>query len=383
MSSEPIKKLIQKYTAGNCNESESALIEAWYNELSQKPHDLSQAEVDDAEKKILFSLQAYILPRKYIKLWSRIIHMTAASIFICIGIGLYFYQIDTSTISPIINSNNDIAPGGNKAYLTLADGKRIALTDAKTGEIAKQSGVQIFKMADGQLSYSISKDSRKATKESDQNTIETPKGGQYRVNLPDGTKVWLNAASSLRYPMLFAKSERRVELSGEAYFEVSKDKKHPFIVKTDKQDVEVLGTHFNINSYTDEPVVKTTLMEGSVRVILNSLSSNKKSKIIKPGQQSQITSKGITIVDNIDLDGIIAWKDGYFSFNQAPLEDILKPVSRWYNVNVEFKDLDMRKELYSGEISKFSNISQVLNKLEKAGGVKFKIDQRKIIVIKN
>jgi len=325
---------------------------------------------------ILFAPQKYKKKRKQ---W----HMAfAVAVITIVGTaGFFFIHRTTNINSSIISAKNDIKPGGNKAYLTLADGKRIALTDAKTGEIAKQSGVRIIKMANGQLSYSISKENAKTVQEQNNyNIIETPKGGQYQINLPDGTKVWLNAASSLKYPTQFAAKERQVELSGEAYFEVYKDKEHPFIVRTNKQDVEVLGTHFNINSYTDEPIVKTTLLEGSVRVTLNFLSTNKESKIIKPGQQSQMTSKGISIINNVDLEDIVAWKNGYFKFNEN-LESIMHKLARWYDIQIVYKIKPDPKQMLQGEISRNRNLSEVLNMLQYTGNIHFKVEGRRIMVI--
>ncbi|MGY0036944.1 FecR family protein [Pedobacter sp. NJ-S-72] len=212
--------------------------------------------------------------------------------------------------------------------------------------------------------------------------METPKGGQYQLVLPDGTKVWLNAASSLRYPVAFQGNERKVELTGEAYFEVAKDKTRPFEVYSNNQVVQVLGTHFNINAYSNEPFVSTTLLEGSVKVT-NSLTNAQ--KIIRPGQQSLISKDGQAGIEvkNMDLDEAVAWKNGYFMFNEEELESILKKVSRWYNVDVQYEQEELKHQLFSGTLSKYSNVSQVLKKLEMLQSIHFKIEGRKIIVTKN
>ena len=373
MSPEAIEKLIQKYIEGNCDEKESAVVEAWYNELADQPHNILQAEIDCAEETLLGNIKTYIGSKKHIKLWPRI--AIAASIVICIGIGFYFYKSYDAT-TPIVNSQYDIAPGGNKAALTLADGKRIVLTDAKNGELAEQSGVKITKAAEGQLIYTVSNLPNEKNKINAYNTIETPRGGTYQVRLPDGTKVWLNAASTLRFPSSFARLvNRRVELlSGEAYFEVAKDKKHPFIVKTDQQEVEVLGTHFNVNSYDEESVIKTTLLEGSIKV-----HSNLGFKILKPGEEATLTNNNFN-VKITDVEETIAWKNGYFRFNNEKIENIMNKLSRWYDIRVRY-DGPISNLGYYGTISRNKNLSEVLKMLEETKGIHFKIEGRRVTII--
>jgi transmembrane sensor len=276
---------------------------------------------------------------------------------------------------------SDVAPGSSKAVLTLADGTKITLDDQSAGKIANQSGVNISKTADGQLVYAfIEQHQSKENKPNlipQINTITTPKGGQYQINLPDGSKVWLNAMSSLKFPAIFQGKERKVELTGEAYFEISSfylDKiKLPFKVlshTTDgrSQEVEVLGTHFNINAYENEPSTKTTLLEGSVKVTnLNSRSIN----ILLPGQQA-ILNTDKSKVTQIDKEEIMAWKNGNFLFNNLPLVDIMKQLERWYDIKVDYANIPHTR--YQGVISKYVSISQVLNMLELTGNLKFKID---------
>ncbi|MFA6944506.1 MAG: FecR family protein [Pedobacter sp.] len=344
--------------------------------------------------------------------------IAAAVIIMALTSGLYFYlnkptgpQLTTQKSYP---KKNDIAPGGNKAILTLADGSKISLSDAANGEIAKQAGISITKTSNGQLIYSIADRqpvrSVVGSTTNDQqlayNTIETPKGGQYQINLPDGSKVWLNAASSLRFPASFTGNERKVELSGEAYFEIahitlpsggnhtgakkgSVNEAMPFKVISGNQTVEVLGTHFNINAYSDEPSIRTTLLEGSVRVLLPSppgkgLDMNF-SKLLKPGQQSKVNE---TInVFNVDTEEVVAWKNGYFMFNNENIQSIMRKVSRWYNVDVEYQGNISQKALW-GSLSRFKNVSELIDMLELTGSVHFKIvpkdasgKERRIIVM--
>ncbi|MFD2583328.1 FecR family protein [Pedobacter vanadiisoli] len=271
----------------------------------------------------------------------------------------------------------DVAPGKNKAVLTLADGKKISLSDALTGNVAKEAGFSITKTADGQLVYNI--DESENIDDTRVNTIATPNGGQWQIRLPDGTKVWLNAASSMQYSLNIGKAKQRlVKLDGEAYFEVAKDSARPFVVETDKQLVEVLGTHFNINSYYDEIVTKTTLLEGSVRVLHK---STNETEILKPGDQSIVSASGIEIKE-ADVDEAIAWKDGYFKFNNEKHVSILRKLARWYNVEVEYADPQAKNVIYYGTVSRFEKISKVLTKLEQTGKVRFDIKGNKIIVYK-
>jgi len=213
------------------------------------------------------------------------------------------------------------------------------------------------------------------------NSIATPKGGQYQIILPDGTRVWLNAASVLKYPVAFTSTARKVELTGEAYFEVAKNKAKPFIIHTAKQEVTVLGTHFNINAYADEPNTRTSLLEGSVKVAkLNDAAS----VMIKPGQAALVGDPGSASriqIASIDPDEAVAWKNGYFMFDSENLESILRKVARWYDVDITWQSRNSAQKEFSGTISKYSNASQVLKKLELTEAVHFKIEGRKIIVL--
>lgn len=373
------KTLIGKYKDGQCSEEEKIAIESWLAAELQKDllsPSVPEIEAADVRMREVINKHTLIRQSNSSPLWPRLV--AAASILIFIGIGFYFYQ-NYDPLIPTANSQHDIAPGGNKAFLTLANGKRITLTDAKNGELAEQSGVKITKAADGQLVYTVSNVSSRNNNLNEYNIIETPNGGQYQIQLPDGTKVWLNAASSLKYPSKFARLvNRRVELlRGEAYFEVAKDKAHPFIVKSNGQEVEVLGTHFNINSYLDERSIKTTLLEGSVKVS----TVNGSSKTLIPGQQSQLTSTHIALIENIDIEDVTAWKNGYFKFSES-LESIMHKVSRWYDVDIVYDIKPNNGAVFNGKISRSRNLRELLDMLEFAGNIHFKIEGRRIIVQK-
>ncbi len=305
----------------------------------------------------------------------------AAVVLLALGSVIYLYSGGKSLFHKQRTYASDAAPGSNKAILVLANGQKISLSDIHNGDVAKEAGLSITKTADGQLVYNILDDkSVGATKEDTFNTIETPKGGVWQIKLPDGSSVWLNAASSLTYPLSFAKGKKRmVELKGEAYFEVSKDKDHPFVVKTAKQEVEVLGTSFNINSYADESDVKTTLLEGSVRVM--PYLAGQQPDVLKPGEQAILNEKGMNIKE-VDAEEAIDWKNGYFMFNNERQENIMRKIARWYNVQVEYADASAKDVMYYGSISRFENVSKVLRKFEQTGEVRFEINKNKITVYK-
>ncbi len=315
-----------------------------------------------------------------IKFSMRLRLAAAAVVLVFLSVGGYFLlgKKVNNQQQIVQNQIHDIAPGGNKAILTLADGKKISLTDAKNGTLANQDVVNINKTQDGQLVYNISNHQNSNTQNSiAYNTIETPRGGQYHLTLADGTQVWLNAASSLRYPTTFTGKERIVELTGEAYFEVVHNAKSPFKVISNGQEVEDIGTHFNINAYTDEPSTKTTLLEGAVRV-----SENNHSKILNPGQQASFKDNQVKVQD-VDVENIIAWKNGQFNFNEEQLGNIMRQVARWYNLDISFQNNRLKEKTFSGITTRFANVSELLHVLEKTGEVKFKIDNKKITVFEN
>lgn len=309
--------------------------------------------------------------RRKLNIWPRLAAV-AATVLLVIGGGLFYF---TNSGRP----GNEIQPGANKAYLTLANGQKISLNDAGSGELAKEAGVEITKTTDGQVIYSSTSDAQHHTDL--MNTIETPKGGQYQVRLPDGSRVWLNAESKLIYPVSFAKRGRReVSLTGEAYFEISKDENHPFIVKSAGQEVAVLGTHFNLSSYPDETVTKTTLLEGAVQVANHS----NKTVVLKPGQQAVVDREHlleIQVKEVKDLEMAIAWKNGNFYFVNESLEGVMKKIARWYDLEVIFQG-NAGEIRMGGLISRKVVLSQVLELLEETTSCDFKVEGRKVLIRK-
>ncbi|EHQ26195.1 FecR family protein [Mucilaginibacter paludis] len=296
----------------------------------------------------------------------------AAAILIVAG-GLFYYSQNKPSKNNTQLVANDVAPGHQGATLTLANGKKIILTQAINGKLAKEAGVTITKTANGQLVYQV----EGTTEVNKVNTLSTDNGETYKVQLPDGSEVWLNSASSLTYNTnLNENGKRMVSLTGEAYFQVAKDKAHPFIVHTEKQDVEVLGTHFNINSYKDEPAIATTLLEGSVKV-----TSGTYKQIIKPGEQAVNNGAGIKVAV-VDADNITDWKDGDFNLNHVDFRVAMRKVARWYDVEVVY-DKSVPEDIETGGwISRKQKLSAVLKFIESSGLVHFKVEGKKIYISK-
>lgn len=368
MQHQEAKSLLKKYREQSCTPEELAILESWYakNDVEGIPP-LSEADwlaINTTQApKIKLSRKIAILQPIAI----------AASLLLCLSIGFYFYRDNHKP--KLVIEKSTILPGSNKAFLTLSNGKRINLADADNGELIKQTGLSIAKTASGEVIYTVT--DQKAISNLTDNTISTPNGGQWQVRLPDGSVVFLNAASSLTYPVSFASAQKRiVKLNGEAYFEVAKDKKHPFIVKTSQQEVQVLGTHFNINSYANEPAIKTTLLEGSVQV--NPI--NTSGVLLKPGEQAVLSENALK-VKPVDLEEVMAWKNGYFMFNDEGIESIMKKIARWYDIDVEYEG-SVAGEKFNGMVSRSKKIEQILKILEETNAVKFKIEGRKVIVIK-
>jgi ferric-dicitrate binding protein FerR (iron transport regulator) len=300
----------------------------------------------------------------------------AAAVIIIFASAAIFLLNRKDNNIPATNDNkllaNDMAPGGNKAVLTLANGSRITLDSAANGELAVQGKSKVVKLANGRLLYSVSNGDTATTM---YNTMSTPRGGQYQLQLPDGTQVWLNAASSITYPTAFTGNERKVTITGEAYFEVVHNPGKPFHVQVNEMDVRVLGTHFNINAYRDESSINTTLLEGSVKI------STKYEVVIRPGQQARVSRGGQTIdvVDHTDTDQAVAWKNGLFNFYQSDLQAVMRQLSRWYDVEIKYEG-NIQPRRFWGKIQRDLNLSEVLEILKETQ-VHFKLEGKTIIVM--
>ena len=306
--------------------------------------------------------------------WLRV--AAAAAIITGIGTALYFAFLQTGSRQEVVQINKpepavqDIAPGTNKAVLTLADGTKIELDEKVKGSLTTGGPVSITNMQ-GQLIY---EHKTVTSVEVEYNTLTSARGQSYSLILADGSKLWLNAASSVRFPTAFTGKERQVEITGEVYFDIAKDATRPFHVKLNDLDIEVLGTQFNINSYADEPTINTTLVEGSVKI-----SSKNKEQRLVPGQQAKVSLEGdLKVVNKVNVDEIIAWKNGYFHFDNADLPSILRQFSRWYNIEVEYES-ELQNRTFFGIIKRESPLSNVLKMLN-ANDVKFRIEGKRLVV---
>ena len=325
-----------------------------------------------------------------VSLWWYFRRFAVAAVLVLIGIGSYYILMQKSKPAKNIAAQaleSDAAPGGNKAMLTLADGSVINLNEAGDGQIASQSGININKVTDGQLVYGKQLEDRDGipNKTGIYNQITTPKAGQYQIRLSDGTNVWLNSLSSIRFPAVFSADERKVEITGEVYFEVAKvslnKKRVPFMVVSNNQIIEVIGTHFNVNSYRDESVVKTTLLEGSVKV--STIAEGKislETVKLKPGEQSIVKPKQAAIaVEKVDTESAVAWQKGYFKFKDTSIQEVMRQLSRWYDLDVVYSG-PLPQDQFTGYVSKKVAISSILDILEEGGGVKFKVKDKQVEV---
>jgi len=377
-------EILKKYRRGNATKEEMRFLESYYdvfeltedliNDENEESYlGLKKALKESIDHEIdLYQKKSVLRP---MSAWVK--YAVAASVLVFLSATVFLLLKPHKQQNTITNIYKGIAPGANRATLTLSNGTRILLDDTSKGEIARQSGVVITKTDKGLIVYKIVPGNATAQSSagSQLNTVSTPRGGQYQIILPDGSKVWLNAASSLSYPTSFKGAERLVVLDGEAYFEVAKNKSMPFRVKSGIQIIEVLGTHFNVNGYSDESNIKTTLLEGSVKV-----STGADYKIIAPGEQAVVSkaTDGPISKHSVNLDKETAWKNGIFSFENDDLKSIMRQVCRWYNIDAEYIG-KLPDERYSGEISRNSNLADVFKILE-LNNIKFDVEGKTVKV---
>ena len=371
------KDLLKRFTEGTCSDEEKEQVESWYLQeidKSEPPlvteNELQRSKYNIWNKFLLKKHPTAYNTKKYLG------YVAAASFLLICGLGLYLHQKPfNQQANSTILVNKAIEPGGNRATLTLADGTKIDLTEAENGVIASQSNATIKKTKEGLLIYEASNDLAQNATEQLVNTIDIPKGGQYKLVLPDGTKVWLNSMTSIKYPSSFSGSERRVELKGEAYFEVAKNKHMNFIVQTSKMEVEVLGTHFNVMSYDNEAYQETALLEGSVKVKQKSTGSI---KTLKPGYLVSINDENDQVsLKEANVESIIAWKNGIFQFDKEDIKTIMKKLERWYDIEVVYEG-EITTDQFVGKISKKTNLDDVLKILSQSK-IKYRVQGKKII----
>jgi transmembrane sensor len=313
-----------------------------------------------------------------IKKWWRPAIAAASVIIFLTGISYFFLKpgnekiVAKNTTAPV-KLINDVKPGGSKAILTLSDGSEIVLDSAASGVLANQGNTRISKLPGGQISYNTN---GLAVSEVLYNKMTTPVGGLYQLLLPDGSKVWLNSSSSIRYPTRFAGKERAVEITGEAYFEVAKNAAMPFTVKiNDNASVQVLGTHFNINAYSDEAEIKTTLLEGAVKI-----SQGTSSSLLKPGQQARVNKTGsVKVIADADTEEAVAWKNGNFQFNSTDIVTVLRQASRWYDIEIVYAGNKIPDDKFTGKLPRAVNLSSLLKWMQWSD-VHFKLEGKKLII---
>ncbi|WP_333888638.1 FecR family protein [Sphingobacterium siyangense] len=376
--SKHIKLLFERYLNNHASREETAELFQYFQDTNNKEalEQMIENQLESRDKEEL--IDKMILDRVFGKIdldtepqnfksptWYKTTGVAAAIILI---ISISYLFLNRSTYND--HTATIIEPGRDKATLVLSSGKTIVLEDVANGKLTEELGTTIEKTEKGGINYKIegNTDVRIAM-----NLLNVPKGGQFQITLSDGTKVWLNSNSSLKYPSAFSTSERRVELTGEAYFEVSKNKQKPFIVETSLQKVEVLGTKFNINAYDDESSTQTSLAEGSVRV-----SCKNNTTLLKPGQQFTLTDQNIA-VRTINLDQVLDWKNGDFNFSNNNLKEIMRKISRWYNIEVIFEG-PISQETYVAQISRKKRLNDVLRALQLSGSIKYNIRNNKLYI---
>lgn len=368
MELREFNNLLKKYHDGTLSKQERILLNAWYNQYAtgtdkQPDHEELEKRLKSIAKKL--PVESQVSKSKKTNYYIAI----AASVLIAISVSIWWSHNWSQTKHQIVQ--NDISPGGNKATLVFSNGEKINLSEEHTGIVVKDDDIYY---SDGST-VSINE---QPTEKINLLELRTPLKGTYQITLSDGTRVWLNAESTLKYPAQFSGSTREVHLAGEGYFEVMHDADKPFKVLSLGQEIEVTGTAFNVLAYEGEPNIRTTLVEGSVKII------NKASGVInalKPGQQSTLVNGNIHI-SQTDISTQIAWKEGLFRYNNQSLEDIMHHLSRWYGVEVVYEDESMKAERFVGMVSRYSNISVVLAILEEVGDAKFTLTRNTVIVNK-
>jgi len=369
MNDETLLDLIERISNNTANDADISVYNAWCESFQEKGEQIP--DFNELQSKMLVHINQEIDKHRERAVYPFYrIAAVAASIIFVLSIGCYFLFRSGSNQKIAKNDNHEIAPGGNRLVLILGNGKKIDLTKAKNGQLAMQGQTAISKVNNGQIVYS---DSKISNDDVQYNTVLAPRGGQGSLILGDGTQVWLNSSSSIKFPASFKGNQRLVTVTGEVAFKVFHNAKMPFKVMAAKQLTEDIGTEFNINAYPDEPMIKTTLLEGSVKVGIPGQST-----LLKPGQESDFNNNQLSVKDG-DIQTAFAWKNGYLWFNNENIESVMRQVSRWYDIDVVYQG-KITNDRFNGKISRYKNINQVLHMLEYSGSVHFKVQGRRIEV---
>ncbi len=378
-----IKNIILNFLRNKISPDELRILDQWLKSSPehqqlllelQNPEKVSEALqiLNQLNQEVSWSqIKPEIVRRYSIRRWMK--YAAAAAVFFAIA-GIYFFVSNHENKRV---ADTDIkAPQSNRATITLSNGKEVYLDSVSNGHLAMQGSIELIKLSNGSVRY------KGADTQINYNTLNNPRGSKViDIVLNDGTKVWLNAGSSLTYPVAFLGKERALSITGEAYFEVAHNSKFPFKVKAGKQTIEDIGTSFNVCAFNDEVIIKTTLIEGAVKVTNDKIRA---SDYLRPGEQAQSNnnSDSIRIVRDVDLDAVTAWKNEEFRFNDENLETILQEVSRWYDVDVVYKEENLKQLQFGAAFSRKNNVSELLKLLEKTGTVHFQIEGKKIVVMK-
>lgn len=395
-NSKKISSLLFKYLHSSLTTDEAVLLEEWkrrspenqqfFDQLKESSistrMETGQSEPQDREQRIFDRISSQIpeLQRKVVTMkrfnW-KYAAAAAAVVLVMSTVLMFTININQENIAAKVETNdtNDVAaPESNFASITLIDGRKLDLNNSASGALASQGKIEVIKTEEGLIVYKVAEGEAGGTVQL--NTLSNPKGSSViGMVLEDGTKVWLNAGSSLTYPVAFIEKERKVSITGEAYFEVAKNKSKPFTVSRDKMLVQVLGTHFNVNAYGDDPDMKVTLLEGSVKV-----SNGSATGLLSPGQQAKIKDDNVDVHNDANLDQVMAWKNGFFSFEKASVTAVMREVARWYNIDVVYEG-QIPDEYFGGDLRRNAKLSSVLKVLEKTG-VKFRITGNQVTVFK-
>ncbi|UYQ95938.1 DUF4974 domain-containing protein [Chitinophaga horti] len=369
MDQEDLLALIARVEKGTATDEELARYNAWCNAFQADEQPVP--DFDRISKNMLEAINQQIGPkRRRVPVYR--VAAAAAVLAIAATAAWYWYPRNETITAPQARHQQQQQPA-EKVTLVLGDGSRITLDDAKEGELAATSGARVIKLKGDQLAYEAASG---APAKLEYNTLQTPRGEKYRITLPDGSQVWLNASTTLRFPTRFEGKERVVELTGEAYFDIAQNAAQPFKVKSGDMEVQVLGTGFNIMAYPDEPAIRATLLTGAVR-----LASNEQQVLLKPGQQGiyKSTQTGFKVT-SVNTDHVVAWKNGLFVFENEDIATIMRRIARWYDVEVELAP-GLEDKRFGATISQQKNIQLVLKALETTGSVHFKIQGKKILVM--
>lgn len=381
-------ELINKFLSGTASPEEKLLLERWYEEFDASALEFeatSQGQADSMRRSLAAVREKIARegapgePHPLAKRRHRSLYRwaAAAAVLLLVGVAGYFLSgpRQITSLPGIAFGHQDIRPGTRKAVLSLGNGSTVALDSLRQGVLSRQGNTSVIKVKNGLLTYASRREAAGHAKDIPYNTVTTPRGGQYQIVLSDGSRVWLNSASSIRFPTRFTNTGRDVSVTGEVYFEIAPQDGAPFIVTAGKVSVQVLGTHFNVMAYPDEPTVKTTLLEGSVKVARDG-----KTLVLKPGQQAEVNGEGtMKLVTGVNTDEIVAWKNNLFWFDGNDIREVMNALARWYDVDIDITgDIPDR---FTGSIPMDLPFSKVFGMLQQTGRINYRIvGDKKIIV---